>query len=432
MRNRLAVALAMLTLTGCNSYDYFRLTGAVQESFSARADILFVIDNSRTMTDESEALAESFASFIGDFADSADAPTDPTLTDAVSRYIDFVVDPAGNLNYQLGITTTNASGEWGELHGSPNFLTKTDNNIDRKFNTSLLCEAACIDEIPAGINVTCPDGPIGNCADSAAGSREEGIEAVFMALCRSVENPPAACFQEWWNNEDIVGGVQDTQPGSDTGGTPPIPPLIYFTDEHVGSNGTFIRENSTIIPVIVTDEGDKSRRIPNGDIKTDRYDALFSLFPNRMAWAVIGPTEDGCNTEGSSSWQIDRYRRMVEASNGVYIPIKESDGAGGCDDAPFDEALTRIGDLLRALTDTFPLRALPLPDTIVVTVDGIVVDEAQPALNEELGLTVYDDGWSYNVANNSVVLHGDAVPDFDAQVRVWYLPAAGVPRDLPF
>jgi hypothetical protein len=432
MRQRLTVALAAAALSGCNAYDYFRMTGAVQESFSGQADILFIIDNSPTMTDEAEAIAVNFASFIEVFAEGTEAPQDPTLSENVDRYLDFVLDPAGNLNYHLGITTANPSEDWGKLLGQPNFVEKSDDNIAKKFTTNLICDAACVDEIPDGVNVTCENGRPGNCNDSVSGAREEGIESVFMAICRSVENPPAACFQEWWEDEEIAGGVTSEPPTNDTGGPLiGVEPLRYFTEEDVGSNGGFIRPNSTIIPVIVTDEGDKSRRIPNGDVKTDRYDELFALFPNRMAWAVIGPLENGCNTAGASTWQIDRYRRMVEASNGVYIPINEPSG-GDCPNTDFGAALTRIGELLRALTDTFPLGALPVPETIVVTVDGEVVPEAQPMLNEELGLTVYEDGWSYSVANNSVILHGDAVPDFDDEVRVWYLPAAGIPRDLPF
>jgi hypothetical protein len=211
-----------------------------------------------------------------------------------------------------------------------------------------------------------------------------------------------------------------------------VSPALYFTSNDVLSNGRFIRENSTIIPVIVTDEGDKSRRLDNGESKSDRYEELFSQFPNRMAWAIIGPTEEGCNTEGASSWQINRYRRIVEATNGVYVPISESDGNGGCVNTNFADALTRIGDLLRALTDNFTLQAIPVVETIVVVVDGRVIPEAEATFDEELGLTVYSDGWSYRVTDNSVVLYGDAVPGFDADVRVWYLPAGGVPRDLPF
>jgi hypothetical protein len=434
MRHRLLVALAALATSGCNAYDYFRMTGAVQESFSGQADILFVIDNSPTMTDEAEALAVNFSSFIEAFADNTEAPVNPTLSENVERYVDFVIDPAGNLNYQLGITTTNAPEDFGELLGTPNFLKKSDDNIARKFTSNLICDAACIEDVPEGVSVSC-DGSPGNCVDSLEGSREEGIESVFMAMCRAVEDPPAACFQRWWEDDDIAGGVLPEPPRNDTGG-PALEAreVDYFNEDHVGTNRGFIRSNSTVIPIIVTDEGDKSRRIPNGETRTDRYDELFALFPNRMAWAVIGPLQNGCNTAGASPWQIDRYRRLVEASNGVYIPINEpaENNPNACPNTDFGEALTRVGELLRALTDTFPLRALPVPETIVVTVDGEPVPESTPTFNEELGLTVYEDGWSYSVTNNSVVLHGDALPDFDEEVRVWYLPVGGIPRDLPF
>ena len=55
----------LLTLFfACNQYEYFNIAGYEQANFSNDADILFVIDNSSSMKDESVALGENFNTFI--------------------------------------------------------------------------------------------------------------------------------------------------------------------------------------------------------------------------------------------------------------------------------------------------------------------------------------------------------------------------------
>ena len=61
--------LALTLLAGCNSYELFRVTGYEQASFSNDADILFIIDNSQSMAEESTALASNFDRFVGNFLD---------------------------------------------------------------------------------------------------------------------------------------------------------------------------------------------------------------------------------------------------------------------------------------------------------------------------------------------------------------------------
>ena len=72
--------------------------------------------------------------------------------------------------------------------------------------------------------------------DQCGSGQEEGLEAIFMAMCRASENPPSECFSD--KNQ--------------------------FEDVHVGSNAGLLREDSTLIPIIVTDEGDVSTLAPRG------------------------------------------------------------------------------------------------------------------------------------------------------------------------
>jgi hypothetical protein len=441
MHRATSLGLTALLLTGCNRYDYFRVSGYQQESFSNQADILFVIDNSPSMTQEGPALASNFAEFIEQFAGNEIVPTDPTLSDDVDRFISYVTDRSGNINYNLAVTTTEPSADWGSLYGQPKTVSRTDDNIARKFTRNLICEAACIDNLPSDLDVNCTSSPenFANCSDNTTGAAEEGFEAVLMAMCRASESPPDFCFDAWWRNPDNEArnlwlpfdpGLGN---GDDTG-TPgtPTAPAPYFSEIDVGSNDGWLRENSTVIPVIITDEGDQSRRITSFDGKIFPYNDFFNTFPNRMTWAVIGPTNDGCNTSGAARWGIDRYRTMVNETNGAYIPISVPDGRANCADADFGQALADVGELLRALVDSFPLGAIPVPGTIVVVVDGAVIAESEQTFEEDLGSIVFSDGWSYRPADNTVVLHGDAVPDFNADVRIYYIPGDANPRELPF
>jgi hypothetical protein len=443
---RNAGLLAILALgAGCNQVEFLNLTGYVQDAFSNKADIVFVIDNSSSMVQEGPALARNFDAFIQAFAGDASAlPDNPTLSDDVGRYVDYVQDFTANINYTIGVTTTEPSDNWGRLLGQQPVVARTDEGGADQFVENLLCYAACLDSVPSDIPLSCPNGPPGglrNCADSESGAAEEGIEAVFMAMCRAAESPPDACFDSWWRNTDpndtsrvwlpSAPGTSPDDTGAPVGPTPP--PAPYFVAADVGTNAGWLREDSTVVAVVVSDEGDQSRRITTRDGKVFPYDQLFREFPNRVVWSVIGPVADGgCNTGGAARWGIDRYRNLVTASNGAYIPIAESDGRGGCTDADFGAALTEIGTLLRSLTDTFPLKAVPRPGSIVVTVDGRPIDEADASVDDSLGQVVYGDGWSYRPEDNTVILHGNAVPDFNADVRVYYLPESGQPRDLPF
>ncbi len=410
-------------LAGCNDYDDLRLTGYQQESFSSKADILFVVDNTSSMREDATRLAENFAEFAQMFAPAGGStgPTDVDLKDDLQRYLKYLIDPQGNLNFHLGLTTTDPERSWGSLIGNPLYLTPSDGNVGRTFEKFLLCGAVC----GADAGGDCPAGMGGSTCSSSG--IEEPLEAVFMAMCRSVEEPPEACFQDWWQNFEAGVAAFTAFPPEDD---PERMPEVYFSEADVASNGNFIREGSTVIPVLITGEGDNSRRITNKEGDYFPYNDLFSQFDNRMAWAVIGPNPE-CNP-GEAPFQINRLRRIVYDTNGAYINLEEPDSRGRCDASDFSENLARVGDLLRSLGDTFPLEALPIPETILVEVNGVNVERAAQEYDESLQLVVYSDGWSYDSSTNTVVLHGDAVPDFDSDIRVRYLPASGAPRPLPF
>lgn len=413
----MALPIALLALaTGCTEdVDFFRSAGFAQESFTNNADLLFVIDNSCSMTEESAGLASNFSGFIDQLTDpEAGGQGNDGLSDAVSSYIEALRSREGYVDFRISITTTNVAQDYGGLKGSQPYIDNSDPNIPDAFRDSLLCETACLDPgvIPSDPSYTCGD-PVtevtsqyldcqcgeGGWLNQCTTEEEEGIEAVFMAMCRAVENPPDECYAD------------DSQ----------------FRDTDILSNEGMLRDDSVLIPIVISDEGDQSRRATDGDADISPYLDRFRRFDQRMAWAVIGPSSEfpDCPS-GAANWGTQRYEDIVSETRGRYIPIK-TEVNGTCTDTDFGENLEQLGELLSSLLEAFPLTGVPDEDSILAFVEGKRIDRA--VLNED---ETYGDGWSYDVKRNAVVFHGEALPDYEEKVEIYYLPLSGMPRELPF
>jgi hypothetical protein len=446
MRRTLA-ALAALTLvaatTGCNDYEMFRLAGFAQEDFSNKADLLFVADNSSSMLEESAALAVNFDRFIERLVNPSGLdPARPPLTRAVADYVTQVSNRGAIIDFQIAMTSTDIGEDFGRLYDGSGqaLLPRTLDDVPDAFRKHLLCEASCFVGSNGGLpskndpEVGLPGWQCGDplegdvlfyeyndclCGDSdswrnnCGAGQEEHLEATLLAMCRALDpDDPSPNIQE------LLEICEDRGP--------------FETATHGGSNAGLIRPDSTFIPVIITDEGDTSRRLPQAEGNPKEYVDLFKRFPTRMSWAVIGPNLTRCNNGNAVSWGVERFERLVDQTDGLYVDIEAEPGEDGtCPPADFDEALTALGDLLAGLLEAFPLQAIPDVSTIRVYVEGKRVDQAPEIFNEE-GLPSFGDGWSYDAAINAVRFHGDAVPDYRERVRIYYRPLEGMPRTLPF
>ncbi|MCB9764284.1 MAG: hypothetical protein H6739_31215 [Alphaproteobacteria bacterium] len=436
-----ALMLTPLALAGCNQYELFRMSGYEQVSFSNDAEVIFIIDNSSSMQDEAVDLALNFDAFIDNLtsAEGGGLQTDD-LADAVRNYIVYTSERGRYIDYQLAITTTSVEipdtnpdlpGVYGELTGTVPIIQDTDGNVADQFTENLLCESTCwlAASLASDPNYVCGDEPDqitleyldcvcgfdeweGNCGSGS----EEPLEAAFMAMCRAVDDPPEQCFES-----------------------------APFGNADVGTNAGMLREDSTIIFVIVTDEGDYSRRFPSDDgrYETDpkTYLDLLDLFGKRYRIAVVGPNYDydnnslTCNSGGATTWAARRLQLAAEATEGFYRPIAEPGAGSECVNSDFAVHLEELGALLQGLQSSFPLQSYPDVETIAVYVDGEFVpassvDEA--ATEAAGGETVYTSGWTYDPAENSVAFHGDRVPDYNEIVEIYYKPLEGTPRSLPF
>lgn len=413
------VGLLGLVCVGCTQPDLFRVTGFQQETFSNDADILFVLDNSTSMAEESGELAVNFGTFIEALAgDEGGNASSNGLGDAVDNYIEFAARRTGFIDYRIGIISTDPA-DVGSLNAGLVEFGETD--VTGRFQNAVLCDSTCWTQGSFGndpsytcgepfdrvteqvLDCECGAGNWGGGAN-CGGGREEGLEQVLLAMCRAVDDPPEACFDP------------DRSPG--------------FTDALVGTNAGLIRQGGTFIPVIVSDEGDASRRESDGDSVPANYDRIFRQFDTRMAWALIGPQPGGqgenCNSAQVPAWAVQRYEYFVEETGGLRADINEDTG-GGCQVRDFSETLTQLGELINSLQRDFRLAAIPDLDTLQVFVAGKEIDASERNDDGEFG-----SGWSYNPETNAVEFNGEAVPDFDEKVRIFYLPITGMPRELPF
>ncbi len=445
-----AAALLLLAsgLTGCNKYLLFNQAGYEQASFSNEADILFVIDNSASMAEETEALGLEFNSFINRLTSAEVDPATETLTNAVDNYLSYTQNRGRFLDYNLGIVTTSVAfdggtsggvdpGEAGYLIGDP--IAKGEGDVAAAFREQLFCDTAYWGDT----NVPTDDYTQEDCdngvqpdlisqeyldcicgfaewEDTPQGSgNEEPLEAALMALCRASDDPPEACFE----------------------------PLSPFASTTSATNEGFLRDKGTTVIVMISDEGDNSRRMDTGVIDaTEAYLAPFADFGKPVKLVGITPAiEDEelgggiiCGADLSPApptWSIERIIDATAATGGFHENIIVQ-SADGCAPSDFSKHLERLGDLLNNLLTSFQLQSIPDVTTIRVWVEGEEVDPADPNDAEEVaeGSDPYGPGWSYDPGNNAVVFWGsdDDLPGFNEDVEIFYRPLSGTPRSLPF
>ena len=427
----LGAAALLASQASCNTYELFRVAGYAQETFTNRADVLFVIDNSESMVEQSESLAVNFSDFISTLEGVSDRRTFNGLDDAVTNYLEESNIISRSVDFQFSTTTTDVDETEGQLVGP--IVRRTDDNIVRSFLSGLTCGATCFNEqypLPRQANYRCGD-PLGNflsvdymdclCGEgqwfgaNCGSAVEEGLEAVFLTMCRAVDNPPRACF------EDVL----------DDKGEVFEPALLSNNDR--GTNAEVLRDNANLIVVIVSDEGDNSRRLQNREEIPDVYVDLYQQFGRPMTWVYIGPALNESQTDlecpgTGSDFGVIRYNYMSFITGGRVIDILDED----CNPRDFDEALTELGELLQNLLTSFALQSIPVQDTISVIVDGRKVDRAENLGVGAFGLDEYSDGWSYRPEDNSIQFWGNAIPPYEATVEVYYQPVDGIPRELPF
>jgi hypothetical protein len=137
------------------------------------------------------------------------------------------------------------------------------------------------------------------------------------------------------------------------------------------------------------------------DTLTNTTGALRRYSANAIA--VLDSTCQQSHAHQSPSTIIgQRYIDLVNQTSGVL---------GSVCDTSYANALSAITEHILELGTQFYLNVIPVPSTIVVIVNGVVVPN-DPT-----------NGWTYISAANSIMFHGSAIPAQGSSIEVDFDPA---------
>lgn len=290
-------------------------TDVFQQLTDNKVDILWVIDDSGSMSEEQNLLANNFSGFIG-YADTL------------------------GVDYQVAVTTTEVNdavaGNIWACSGFNQILTPSDPNRVAAFQ----CAA----------NVTNP--PNGNSRPNPGGSDEQeaGLQAARIALDAPVVT---------------------------------------------GANAGFLRQDARLAIITVSDEEDQSDGSVNLYIDFFRNLKGFANPQLVSLSAIAGDVPGGCATAVEGA----RYHATAQALGGQFESI--------CTQS-WMQMLQNIGLDVFQLRRAWTLSRPADPSSIVVRVNGSMVP--QNGTN----------GWTFDVASNTLTFHGTAIPAPGGTVEVQY------------
>lgn len=159
-----------------------------------------------------------------------------------------------------------------------------------------------------------------------------------------------------------------------------------------GPGSTFLRTDSKLAVIYVSDEPDHSSTVTPSDVSSHLL-SLKSSSDLVVAHAVAGDYPGGCSSNGGAQFG-DGYYDVVTDLGGTFVSICASD-FGIQLDTLARESLT---------LNTFPLSDNPIEDTIEVTVDGMSITD-----------------WTYDSSANSITV-SSAPPEgssIDITYAIW-------------
>jgi hypothetical protein len=189
-------------------------------------------------------------------------------------------------------------------------------------------------------------------------------------------------------------------------------------------NTAFLRPDSFMAVLILSDEDDFSdptrcegcgtdHNYSDPNLETvDSYVSYLDTLTNTTgalrrysanAIAVLDSTCQQSHAQQSPSTIIgQRYIDLANQTSGVL---------GSVCDTSYANALSAITEHILELGTQFYLNVIPVPSTIVVIVNGVVVPN-DPT-----------NGWTYISAANSIMFHGSAIPAQGSSIEVDFDPA---------
>ena len=317
--NDLDTPALTVPLSGSGTYDDHQQDKFVQLS-GQMVDVLFVVDNSGSMSDEQGSLSSNFGSFVGS----------ASLWDT---------------EYHIGVITTDmeegnamAAKLCGGLGGckaeNPRFVTNGN-----------------VDDFKKNVKV----------GDFGSGT-EQGLVAAQTALSLPLTgvqgDPPKTCTADADCGAPAKCITSVLSPGKKICG---------------GWNAEFLREDATLEIVFVSDEEDQSAAALSFYIdffKSIKGFANENLF---HAHAIVGDA-GGCDGAGGSAAAGDRYAEVAKQTGGKFHSICDSNWA---------QKLQDIGSIVFGLKVQFFLSRPAIPETVVVKVGSSEATAAECATGWE-------------------------------------------------
>lgn len=171
-----------------------------------------------------------------------------------------------------------------------------------------------------------------------------------------------------------------------------------------GVNAGFLRPESLLVVIFLTDEEDQSAVYDYAGFLDDLRPPLPLGDRSWVAHFMgVTPNDPNCKTsEWGYSSPGSRYIELANISGGAVETI--------CD-ADLRRSLTNVKARILEVVTEYPLEREPIENSIQVYVNGIAVP--RDATN----------GWTYQVRSRSIRFHGTAIPKAGASIHVTFDPA---------
>ncbi|MCK6544713.1 choice-of-anchor D domain-containing protein [Myxococcota bacterium] len=299
-------------------------------------DILFVIDNSCSMSEEQTSLTSNFSNFI-QFADSQ------------------------ALDYRIAVVTT---------------------DVD-DVNSFGNCPNPLVANRPAGVAQ-------GQCGYFADGDGDGSQTNADWRMISPDEQPSPELAFTAIATQGIngSGGEQGLQAAYQALSSPLI----------TGWNQGFLRQSAYFALIFLSDEEDQS--VNTVDFYTNYFQSIKGFRNTNLfsASAIVGPANTGCATADSGA----RYVEVARRTGGIFESICTTDWA---------QSLQNLGLSVFGYKSRFFLSNQPVPGTVEVTVDGVVIAPTAPSGQVR---------WSYDSATNSVSFAPLAIPEPGSEIVITY------------
>lgn len=354
-RKAVTVASAVTMLAGCSkgggSYSTLADTASFQQEavyVPKKIDILWVIDNSGSMASSQSNLVSNFQSFIARFSQyNYDFHMAVTTTDAWEKQ--FITTSEKSKLRDGAVLVAGQSSS----HSGVFVMDKNTSNLSSVFATNIR------------------QGTLGN-----------GDERAFESFKQTLLDPFNANLL--FHRADaflavIIVSDEEDQSSSQISFYEGTHPTTYLQNPNLYSVQSYV------------------------DF-LDSYTATTGAARNYSV-SNISVQDDACrlqlNSDGDSSRKVNvRYNQISDLTNGVKGSLCSN----------FGDTLQLISDSIIQLSSSFQLSREPIPETIVVSVDGVAV--ANDATN----------GWTYDSTSMIVTFHGSAVPGANSSVKINFDP----------